>query len=116
MSAHVFILNKNLYSTLSTVMFNRRKPCFKQAIHALFDAQLFVAALFSLLNLYIFWIRYKIDVISSYGHRSVVRMMQMFDLEKCFITFCMPLLNFSKMLLQVFKQKMTLCKNGFLIY
>ena len=43
-----------------------------------------------------FWIRYKFDVISSNAYRSVVRMTQVFDLEKCSI---------SKTLLQVFKQE-----------
>ena len=67
------------------------------------DAQLFVIAFVSLLYVYVFWIRYKIDGISSYAHRSVVRITQVFDLEKCLITFCLPLLNFSRTLLQVIK-------------
>ena len=48
----------------------------------------------------------KIDIISSNAYRSVVRMTQVFDLEKCSI---------SKTLLQVFKREndLILCNNGF---
>ena len=53
----------------------------------------FFLLFFTLRTVYVFWIRYKNDG-SSNAHRSVVRMTQVFDLEKCFI---------SKMLLQVFK-------------
>ena len=49
---------------------------------------------FTLRTVYVFWIRYKINVISSNAYRSVVRMTQVFDLEKWSI---------SKTLLQVFK-------------
>ena len=55
------------------------------------------------LYVYAFWVRYKIDVISSNVHKCVVRMTQVFALEKCFITICTPLLNFSKTLFQVFE-------------
>ena len=50
----------------------------------------------------------KIDIISSNAYRSVVRITQVFDLEKCSI---------SKTLLQVFKREndLILCYNGFLI-
>ena len=51
---------------------------------------------FTLRTVYVFWIRYKIEVISSNTYRSVVRMTQGFDLEKCSI---------SKTLLQVFKRE-----------
>ena len=51
---------------------------------------------FTLRTVYVFWIRYKIEVISSNTYRSVVRMTQVFDLEKCSI---------SKTLLQVFKRE-----------
>ena len=50
---------------------------------------------FTLRTVYVFQIRYKIDVISS-AYRSVVRMTQVFDLEKGSI---------SKTLLQVFKRQ-----------
>ena len=40
---------------------------------------------FTLHTVYIFWIRYKFDVISSNMYRSVVRITQVFDLEKCSI-------------------------------
>ena len=40
---------------------------------------------FALRTVYVFWIRYKIDVVSSNAYRSVVRMMtQVFGLEKRF--------------------------------
>ena len=51
---------------------------------------------FTLRTVYVFWIRYKIDVISRNAYRSVVRMAQVFDLNKCSI---------SKTLLQVFKRE-----------
>ena len=62
---------------------------------------------FTLRTVYVFWIRYKFDVISSNTHRSGVRITQVFDLDKCSI---------SKTLLQVFKREMTLCNNSFLIH
>ena len=40
------------------------------------DVQLFDVAFFCLLYVYIFWICYKSDVISSNANRSVVRIMQ----------------------------------------
>ena len=83
MSAHDLYLNKRLYRTLLTVMFNRRNPCLNQAIHVMLMRRFFVVAFFSFSLLYVcvLWIRYKIDVISSNGHRSVVRMTIVFDLE-----------------------------------
>ena len=51
---------------------------------------------FTLRTVYVFWIRYKIDVISSNAYSSVVRMTQVFDMAKC---------SFSKTLLQVFKRE-----------
>ena len=51
---------------------------------------------FTLRTVYAFCIRYKIDIISSKAYKSVVRMTQVFDLEKCSI---------SKTLLQVFKRE-----------
>ena len=51
---------------------------------------------------------FVVAFILIFAYRSVVRMMQVFDLEKCSI---------SKTLLQVFKRVMTLlCNNGFLIH
>ena len=47
-------------------------------IHTIFVVA-FIIFFFSLL---VFWIRYKIDVISSNAYRSVVRMTQVFDLGK----------------------------------
>ena len=61
-------------------------------IHSIFVMLSFFSFLFSLL--YVQY--YKIDVISSNGYRSVVRMTQVFDLEKGSI---------SKTLLQVFKRE-----------
>ena len=51
----------------------------------------------------------KNDIISSNAHRSVVRMTQVFDLEKCSIL---------KTLLRDFKREndLILCYNGFLIH
>ena len=51
---------------------------------------------FTLRAVYVFWIRYKFDVINSNTYRSVVRMTQVFDLEKCSV---------SKTLLHVFKRE-----------
>ena len=66
-------------------------------IHSILSLLLFFYFLFfNLRTVYVFWIRYKFDVISSNAYRSVVRMAQVFDLEKCSI---------SKMLLQVFKRE-----------
>ena len=58
------------------------------AIHVLLINSIFVVAFiifffFSLRTVYVFWIRYKIDIISSNAYRSVVRMTQVFDLEIC---------------------------------
>ena len=65
-------------------------------IHSIFVVAFIIFFFFfSLRTVYVFWIRYKIDVISSNAYRSVVRMTQGFDLEKC---------SFSKTLLHVFKQ------------
>ena len=65
-------------------------------IHGIFVVLLFFFFfVFTLRTVYVFWIRYKIDVISSNAYRSVFRMTQVFDLEKCSI---------SKTLLQVFKR------------
>ena len=55
-----------------------RKPCYNQAIYVLLMHSFFVAAsffVFSLLNVYAFWVCYKIGVITS-------RMTQVFNLEK----------------------------------
>ena len=73
-------------------------------IHVLLIHSFFVVAFifflllftFTLRTVYVFCIRYKIDIISSNAYRSVVRMTQVFDLEKC---------PFSKTLLQVFKPR-----------
>ena len=62
---------------------------------------------FTLRAVYVFWIRYKFDVINSNTYRSVVRMTQVFDLENCSV---------SKTLLHVLSEKMTLCNNNFLIH
>ena len=64
---------------------------------------------FTLRTVYVFCIRYKIDIISSNAYRSVARMTQVSDLEKCSI---------SKTLLQVFNREndLMLCNNGFLIH
>ena len=51
---------------------------------------------FTLRTVYVFWIRYKFDVICCNAYRSVARMTQVFDLEKGSI---------SKTLLQVFKRE-----------
>ena len=57
----------------------------------LFIHSIFVAAFilflffFTLRTVYVFWIRYKIDVISSNAYKSVVWMTQVFDLEKMFV-------------------------------
>ena len=73
------------------------------------DSFILIFIFFTLRTVYVFCIRYKIDIISSNAYRSVVRMTQVFDLEKCSI---------SKTLLQVFKQEndLILCNNGFLIH
>ena len=85
-----------------------------RAIHTLLIHSIFVVAFilfffFTLRTVCVFCIRYKIDIISSKTYRSVVKMTQIFDLEKCSI---------SKTLLQVFKQEngLTFCNNGFLIH
>ena len=87
------------------------------AIHVLLIHSIFVVAFilflffFTLRTEYVFCNRYNIDIISSnaYTCRNVVRMAQVFDLEKCSI---------SKRLLQVFKREnnFMLCNNGFLIH
>ena len=51
---------------------------------------------FTLRTVYVFWIRYKIEVINSNAYRSVIMMTQVFDLEKCSIL---------KTSLQVFKRE-----------
>ena len=63
------------------------------AIHVLLIPSFFVVAfiiffffLYFTYSIYVFWIRYKIDVISRYAYRSVVRMRQVFDLEICSIS------------------------------
>ena len=61
-------------------------------IHSIFGVAFIL--FFTLHTVYVFWFRYKFDVISSNAYRCVVRMTQVFDLEKCSI---------SKTLLQVFK-------------
>ena len=87
-----------------------------RAIHKLLIHSIFVVAFllffFSFLyfrTVFVFCIRYKIDIISSNACRSVARMTQVFDLEKCFI---------SKTWFQVFKREndLILCKDGFLIH
>ena len=66
-------------------------------IHSIFVAAFILFfSFFTLRTVYVFWIRYKFDAISSNACRSVVRMTQAFDLEKCSI---------SKTLLQVFKRE-----------
>ena len=62
------------------------------AIHVLLIHSIFVVSFipffffFTLRTVYVFWIRYKIDVISSNAYRSVVRMTQFFDLKICSIS------------------------------
>ena len=51
----------------------------------LFLLLLFSFFFFTLRTVYVFWIRCKIDVISSKTYSSVVRMTQVFDLEICSI-------------------------------
>ena len=54
-----------------------------KAIHVLLIHSIFVVAFilfFTLRTVYVFCIRYKIDIISSNAYRSVVRMTQVFDL------------------------------------
>ena len=66
-------------------------------IHSIFVVAFILSFFFfTLRTVYVFWIRYKIDAISSNAYRSVVRMTQVFDLEKC---------SFSKTSLQVFKRE-----------
>ena len=65
-------------------------------IHSILSLLLFFSFFFTLRTVYVFWIRNKFDVICSNAYRSVVRLTQVFDLEKCSI---------SKMLLQVFKRE-----------
>ena len=76
-------------------------------IHSIFVVAFIL--FFTLRTVYVFCIRYKIDIISSNAYRSVVRMTQVFDLKKC---------SFSKTLLQVFKREndLILCNDGFLIH
>ena len=80
-------------------------------IHSIFVVAfiLFFFFFYTLRTVYVFCILYKIDIISSNAYRTVVRMTQVFDLEKCSI---------SKKLLQVFKREndLILCNNGFLIH
>ena len=79
-------------------------------IHSMFVVAFIIFFFFfTLRTVYVICIRYKIDVISSYPYRSVVRMTRVFDLKKC---------SFSKTLLQVFKREndLILCNNGFLIH
>ena len=68
-------------------------------IRSIFGLFLFFSFFFTLRTVYVFWIHYKIDVISSNAYRSVVRMTQVFDLEKGSI---------SKTFLQVFKREKVL--------
>ena len=62
------------------------------AIHVLLIYTIFVAAFilffffFTLRSVFVYWIRYKNDVISSNAYRSVARMTQVFDLEICSIS------------------------------
>ena len=49
--------------------------------HSIFVVSFFFSFFFTLHTVYVFWTRYKIDVISSNPHRSVVRMMQVLDLD-----------------------------------
>ena len=72
-----------------------------RAIHVLLIHSIFVAFVF--LGVFLLYVQYtysafvtKIDTISSNAYRSVVRMTQVFDLEKCYIL---------KTLLQVFKRE-----------
>ena len=97
-------------------MYERERERGGSAIHVLLIHSIFVAAFilfvfffFTLRTVYVFCIRYKIDIINREAYKSVVRMTQVFDLEICSI---------SKTLLQVFKQENDLifCNNGFLIH
>ena len=75
-------------------------------IHSIFVVAFYSFLLFfTLRTVYVFCIRYKIDIISSNAYRSVVSMTQVFDLEKCSI---------SKTLLQ--ENDLILCNDGFLIH
>ena len=66
-------------------------------IHSIFVLAFILSFFFfTLRTVYVFLIRYKIGVISSKAYKSVVRMTQVFDLEKCSI---------SKTLLHVFKRE-----------
>ena len=96
-------------------MYERERGREERAIHVLLIHSIFVVAFilffffyFTLPTVYVFCIRYKIDIISSNAYRSVVRMAQVFDLEKCSIL----------KTLQVFKQEIDLisCNYGFLIH
>ena len=72
----------------------------RAAIRVLLIHSIFVVAfILTLRTVYVYWIHYKIDDISSNAYRSVVRMTQVFDLEKNSI---------SQTLLQVFKREIDL--------
>ena len=75
-------------------------------IHSIFVVA-FILFFFSLRSVYVFWIRYKFDVISSNAYRSVVGMTQVFDLEN---------VPFRKSCCKFLSKKMILCNNGFLIH
>ena len=65
-------------------------------IHSIFVVAFILFFFFTLRTVYVVWIHDKIYAISSNAYRSVVRMTQVFDLEKCSI---------SETLLQVFKRE-----------
>ena len=55
-------------------------------IHSIFAVVFIIFFFFfTVRTVYVFWIRYKIEVISMNAYGSVVRMTQDFDLEKCSI-------------------------------
>ena len=88
----------------------------RRAIHVLLIHSIFVIAFILFFFYSLLYVQYtysafvkKSDIISSNAYSSVVRMTQVFDLEKCSI---------SKALLEVFKREndLILCNNGFLIH
>ena len=82
-------------------------------------AQRFVVAFFIFFVLYLtytysgFVTKLTLSAVTRIEHGSVVRITQVFDPEKCFIAFRMPLLNFSKTLLQVYKRDNDLMQKWF---
>ena len=85
MSAHVLLLNKKHYRTLLTTMFNgANRVLFRQSTCCLCTAFLLLL-IFSLLYVYAFWVRFRIDVISSNAYISVIRITKVIALEQMFL-------------------------------